>query len=110
MSETKKKVELDEKVTVNTDEQQGPLDGASAVVNMVKTVFPQEENGKMVQTALPARLMASYELGICSITSIDEKVMFTVRLDEMAQVLYASAQACKKSRENGDKPDENKES
>ena len=95
-------------VEVNADPEQGPLDGASAIVNMVKTVFHGEENGKIDQFQMTGKIMASYELGVCSITAQEDNVMFTVRLDEIMQVLFTSAGAYKKMKENGDKPDDTK--
>ena len=110
--EKAKKVSNDTKmqVEVNADPDDGPLDGASAVVNMVKTIFPAEEQGKIEQHQMSAKIMASYELGVCSITAREDNVMFTVRIDEMMQVLFASAGAYKKMIENNEKTVENKES
>ncbi len=108
LEEEKTNKALDETtVEVNADPEQGPLDGASAIVNMVKTVFPEDDNGEVEQFQRTAKIMASYELGVCSITDKEDNVMFTVRIDEMMQVLFASAGAYKKMKESGEKPDEN---
>lgn len=75
-----------------------------------KTIFSAEEQGKIEQHQMTAKVMASYELGVCSITAREDNVMFTVRIDEMMQVLFASAGAYKKMIENSEKTVENKES
>lgn len=93
-----KKQEEPTKVTVNTNPNDGPLDGASAIVNMVKTILP-DGDGEMQQSQQKAKIMCSYELGVCSVSSLDDKVMFTVRIDEMMQVLFSSAGAYKKMHE-----------
>ena len=104
MTKTKKQETLNEKIVVNTDEDKGPLDGASATVNMVKTVFTtgkDEGNADLKQHRTTAKIMASYELGVCSITADD--VMYTVRIDEMMQVMLASANAYKQMINNSKK-------
>lgn len=97
-----KKQEDATKVVVNTNPNDGPLDGASAVVNMVKTVLPKD-NGEMQQSQQKAKITCSYELGVCSISSLNDKVMFTVRIDEMMQVLFSSAGAYKKLHKEDEK-------
>lgn len=105
-----KEVSTDTEVTVNTNPKNGPLDGASAIVNMIETVLPDGEHSEIVQSKKKCKLMASYELGVCSITSIEDNKMFTVRIDEMMQVLFHSASANTKLKQKGAKPKDGKES
>lgn len=93
-------------VSVNKDPAQGPLDGASATVNVAKTVFA-EDGEHFSQMKLVGNVRASYELGVVSISVPSERVMLAVRLDELMQVMFASAGAYRKLEEQKTRQGEN---
>ncbi len=95
MQEQKQEAQKECVVTVNADPKEGPLDAASATVNVAKFVF--EKDGKhFSQEQLSGTIRASYELGTVSISIPSERIMLAVRLDEMMQVMFASAGAYRK--------------
>lgn len=93
-------------VTVNEDPKAGPLDGASATVAVVKTRF--NDNGSMKQRRLTGSLKASYELGVVSISVPGEKLMLIVRIDDVMQTMFASAEAYKKLHPKKENEEDNK--
>lgn len=101
--EDKKKSAVENTVTVNDNPEMGPLDGANARVFLSKTVFDEDagtsENGdvnKFTQKKVEGNIKASYELGVVSFSIPEEGLMITARLDEVMQVLFASAGAYRK--------------
>lgn len=101
MNEEKKAPEQEaaklSEVHVNTDPNAGPLDGAEATVFVAKTRFGKDAEGKTVfkQRRMEGNLKASYSLGVVSISIPGERLMLSVRIDEMMQVMFASAGAYK---------------
>ncbi len=93
-------------VTVNEDPNEGPLDGAGAEVLVARTTFCEDSEGKpiMRQKTMDGRIKASYELGVVSISVPEEGIMLTARIDEMMQVMFASAGAYKKLHPEDGKP------
>ena len=85
-------------VVVNTDPKEGPLDGASAKVNVARFVF-NDDGQSFKHKVLEGNIKASYELGTVSISVPDEKIMLAVRLDEILQVMFAAAGAYRKLEE-----------
>jgi len=81
-------------VEVNTDPEKGPLDAAEANVIIAKTLF--KKDGTFRQDMVKANIKASYELGVVSISIPKNNVMFSARIDEVMQVMFASAEAYKK--------------
>lgn len=107
MNEEKKpadEVQAENGVKLNTDPAAGPLDGASAIVNVIKTRFGK--NGEISQKKLVGGLKASYSLGVVSISIPGEKLMLTVRVDEMMQVMYTSAAAYNEQRRKEESKEE----
>ena len=92
-------------VEVNTDKKKGPLDGASALVKLVKTSYKKGPQGEeFAQTIENGKINASYELGVISFTVHSKrKIMVTARIDEVMQVLFASSKAYKKLHVKEDK-------
>lgn len=106
--EDEKKITAENTVTVNDNPEMGPLDGANARVFLSKTVFDKdagtvEDDGlnKFTQKKVEGNIKASYELGVVSFSIPEEGLMVTARLDEVMQVLFASAGAYRKL--HGDK-------
>lgn len=89
-------------VTVNDDPEAGPLDGAQASVFVVRTRFSKDENAKtrFRQRKVQGKIHASYSLGVVTLAIPGERLSLTVRLDEMMQVMFASAGANKKMAES----------
>lgn len=102
--EDKKKSAVENTVTVNDNPEMGPLDGANARVFLSKTVFEKDDGEKegddgrnrFRQVKLEGNINASYELGIVSFSIPEEGLMISARLDEVMQVLFASAGAYRK--------------
>lgn len=101
--EDEKKITEENTVTVNDNPEMGPLDGANAKVFLSKTVFDKdagtgEDDGlnKFTQKKVEGNIKASYELGVVSFSIPEEGLMISARLDEVMQVLFASAGAYRK--------------
>ena len=71
-------------VVVNTDPKNGPLDGASAKVNVARFIF-NDDGQTFKHKVLEGNIKASYEIGTVSISVPEEKIMLAVRLDEIMQ-------------------------
>lgn len=98
MKQEKKDAQKECVVVVNKDPNAGPLDGARAQVNVAKTVFDRDGE-HFTQTILQGSISASYEAGTVSIFVPEENIMLAARLDEIIQVMFASAGAYKKLKE-----------
>ena len=85
-------------VVVNTDPKNGPLDGASAKVNVARFIF-NDDGQTFKHKVLEGNIKASYEIGTVSISVPEEKIMLAVRLDEIMQVMFAAAGAYRKLEE-----------
>ena len=85
-------------VVVNTDPNNGPLDGASAKVNLARFIF-NDDGQTFKHKVLEGNIKASYEIGTVSISVPEEKIMLAVRLDEIMQVMFAAAGAYRKLEE-----------
>lgn len=85
-------------VVVNTDPKNGPLDGASAKVNVARFIF-NDDGQTFKPKVLEGNIKASYEIGTVSISVPEEKIMLAVRLDEIMQVMFAAAGAYRKLEE-----------
>ena len=85
-------------VVVNTDPNNGPLDGASAKVNVARFIF-NDDGQTFKHKVLEGNIKASYEIGTVSISVPEEKIMLAVRLDEIMQVMFAAAGAYRKLEE-----------
>lgn len=94
-------------VEVNKDPNAGPLDGARARVNIAKTVF-DKDGEHFSQTLVNGSISASYETGTVSIYVPEEKIMLVARIDELMQVMFASAGAYRKLEEQKNNKKETK--
>ena len=97
------------KVVVNTDPKNGPLDGASAKVNVARFIF-NDDGQTFKHKVLEGNIKASYEIGTVSISVPEEKIMLAVRLDEIMQVMFAAAGAYRKLEEEKNQKKETKQS
>lgn len=94
----------------NRDPAIGPIDGVSCIVKGCLTKFTTKEGpSSMKQSFTDCKLMASFETGTVSISMRgSKKIMMTVRLDEMAELLHSAFDAAREVDESnkGEKNDE----
>lgn len=114
--ESKKKSAVENTVTVNDNPEMGPLDGANAKVFLSKTIFEEAASDaqedrvdKFTQKKVEGNIKASYELGVVSFSIPEDRIMISARLDEVMQVLFASAGAYRKQHGEGTGGDDEQE-
>lgn len=97
------------KIIRNLNPNVGPTDGVSYGVKGTLTKFmEQKKRGRMIQTLLDCKIMASAECGTVSISMKDTKgIMMTVRLDEMIEVIAAALEAAKSNEMKDTKQEDN---
>lgn len=89
-----------------TDGRDGPLDGVELEVNCVKTQFKNTgTTSKRIkkQSTHQGKILASYELGVVSVSIKDAGEMVSVRLDEMMFLLSEAAKASQSLRNKREK-------
>ena len=89
-------------IKVVNPKESGVPDGVEGMVNCSFATFDLDSDGKPIKLKgmpelRPCKMMASYDDGIISFSVHQIGVMVSVRIDEVAQILYAAASTHKEA-------------